>query len=128
MHSNKIVAQCASAVKVFITSRNDSRVFALVPDTQRICVNSSDSRSDMGIFVHNRLDCVVQSKRLLNGDVSESLREDLNHALLNGAIEMFLWATLQTENICRLSTSSKVPIIPLYVLPCEEITCLQSSF
>lgn len=58
----QIVAQNASVVKVFITSRNDSTVFTLAPDTQKICVNSSDSRSDMEIFVHNRLECRPEQK------------------------------------------------------------------
>lgn len=97
----QMVAQSTSVVKVFITSRNDSMVLTLVPDTQRNCVNSSDSRSDRETFAHNHLEYVVQSKRLLNGDVSESLREDLNLALLNSAGEMF---PLQIESLCRRKT------------------------
>lgn len=98
----QLVIQCTSVVKVFITSRNESRLLESVPEAHRICVNSIDNRSDMEIFVHHRLNCAIQSRRLLNGEVSSALRQMLIRALLNGAGEMFLWVILQVENLCRL--------------------------
>ncbi|KAI4223157.1 MAG: hypothetical protein L6R36_005628 [Xanthoria steineri] len=98
----QLVVQCASVVKIFITSRNESRVLKSVREAHRICVNSIDNRSDMETFVHHRLDCAIQSRRLLNGEVSNALRQMLIRALLNSAGEMFLWVILQVENLCRL--------------------------
>ena len=104
----QIVAESASVVKIFITSRNDSKVLALLPDVQRICISSSDTRADMELFVCHHVDHVIRTKRLLCGAVTESLRQDIINAFLGGAEEIFLWVFLQIDSLCRLKVESDV--------------------
>jgi len=42
----------------------------------------------MEIFVRNQVSLAVNSRRLLSGDASNELREDLSLALIDGAGEM----------------------------------------
>lgn len=98
----RIASESTSVVKIFVTSRSDINIFALLPEVRRICIDGSDTRADMELFVSHHIDRAIRSKRLRNGNVQDALREDLTQALLVGANEMFLWVILQVENICRL--------------------------
>ena len=103
-----IVAESASVVKILITSRNDSKVFALLPDVQRICINRTDTRADMELFVRHHVDRVIRTKRFLCGFVTDALRQDIINVLVDRAEEMFLWVLLQIDSLCRLKFESDV--------------------
>lgn len=84
----EVVKKSTSVVKIFVTSRSDNNVFALLPEALAICIHSDDNQLDMELFVAHRINHAIQSRRLLNGDVSDSLREYLVETLSAKAEEM----------------------------------------
>lgn len=85
---NRITKESASVVKIFITSRDNNSIFTLLSDAPKIRIHSHDNRVDMELFVRHHITLTVQSRRLLNGNLSESLQEDMAETLLDGADEM----------------------------------------
>ena len=85
---NRIIRESGSVVKVLITSRDDSNVLALLSNTPKIRINSHDNHADMELFVRHRVNRAIRGCNLLSGSVSGELKEDLVHALIDGAGEM----------------------------------------
>lgn len=83
-----IIRESGSVVKIFITSRDNNNVMALLSDAPKIRIHDHDNRADMELFVHHHVTLAVRGCNLLDGDVSVGLQEDLVHALLDGAGEM----------------------------------------
>jgi hypothetical protein len=84
----QITKESASVVKVFVTSRDDSNVYALLPNALTVRIQSQNSRKDMELFVRHEVSLAIQHRRMLNGSVSDGLREDLTQRLIAGAGEM----------------------------------------
>jgi len=84
----QIVRDSGSVVKVFLTSRDDNHILALLPDVSKVRITATGSRFDMELFVHHQVSLAVSSRRLLGGDVSSELQHDLSQVLLDGAGEM----------------------------------------
>lgn len=80
--------ESASVIKVFITSRDDINVQALLPNALTVRVQSQNVREDMELFVRHEVSLAIQNRRMLNGNVSDDLREDLTDGLITGAGEM----------------------------------------
>ncbi|KAL8789942.1 MAG: hypothetical protein Q9195_006603 [Heterodermia aff. obscurata] len=99
---NAIISRAGNVVKIFLTTRNDSQIFALLPETQSLCIHESDNARDVEKFVRRTVAHAVQTRRLLNGNVTESFQEDIIQLLIKGAREMFLWVILQIENLCHM--------------------------
>lgn len=84
----RITRESGSVVKVFITSRDNSNVLALLLDVPKIRIHDQDNRTDMERFVRHRVTLAIEGCNLLHGDVSANLEEDLVLALLDRAGEM----------------------------------------
>ena len=52
------------------------------------------------MFVKHHVSKTVDQKRLLGGRVSASLQEVITTNIIDGAGEMFLWASLQLQHLC----------------------------
>ena len=85
---NDIIAKAANVVKVLLTTRNDSHIFALLPETQRISILKSDNAGDIEKFVRRSVAHAIETRRLLNGNVKKVMQEDIIQLLLKGAGEM----------------------------------------
>ena len=84
----RITKESASIVKIFITSRDNNNVFALLSVVPRIRIQNHNNRVDMELFVRHHIALTVQSRRLLDGNISDALQEDMVKTLLDGAGEM----------------------------------------
>ena len=84
----QIVQDSFSVVKVFVTSRDDSNIHALLSGALALRITNQNTRRDMDDFVHQVVSSAVQSRRLLNGVVSGSLKQELVGALIAAAGEM----------------------------------------
>lgn len=84
----QIVQASMNIVKVFVTSRDDSNINALLPNAVAVRIQSKHTRKDMDEFVHQELSSAVRNRRMLNGVVSDSLKQGLMSALIAGAGEM----------------------------------------
>ena len=84
----QIVKNSMSVVKVFVTSRDDSTIHALLPDAKALRVKTEHTRVDMYTFVREEVSSAIRNRRMLNGVVSDTLEEDLISVLVAGAGEM----------------------------------------
>ena len=85
---NQIVQDSLSVVKVFVTSRDDSNIYALLADSVTVRIQNSRTRNDMDIFVNREVSSAIQNRRMLNGVVSDNLKRELMDVLITGAGEM----------------------------------------
>lgn len=83
-----IVQNSMSVVKVFVTSRDDTKIHALLPDAEALRVKTVHTRVDMYTFVREEGFSAIRNRRMLNGVVSDTLKEDLISVLVAGAGEM----------------------------------------
>ena len=84
----QIVQSSMSVVKVFVTSRDDTKIHALLPDAEALRVKTEHTRVDMYTFVREEVSSAIRNRRMLNGVVSDTLKEDLISVLVAGAGEM----------------------------------------
>lgn len=84
----QIVQNSLSVVKVFVTSRDDNNIHALLSDAVAVRIQIEHTRKDMDEFVHQQLSSAIQNRMLLNGVVSDNLKLDLLSVLTAGAGEM----------------------------------------
>ena len=84
----QIVQDSFSVVKVFVTSRDDSNIHLLLSDAVALRITNKHMRRDMDDFVHQVVSSAIQSRRLLNGVVSEDLKQEMVGTLIAGAGEM----------------------------------------
>ena len=73
----RIVQTSASVVKVFVTSRDDYNIRALLPDAMKLRIESHHAKLDMSAYVQGAVHLATQDCRLLNRDVSHQLKEDI---------------------------------------------------
>lgn len=81
---NRILADAANVVKIFLTSRNDTEVLSSFPVAKTVSTTSANVRGDMQQFIHRELD----NAKLMNGCASSEVRTALADELLAGAGEM----------------------------------------
>ncbi|KAK3381588.1 hypothetical protein B0H63DRAFT_524293 [Podospora didyma] len=105
---NTIAVNAGSVVKIFVTCRNDSQIFALAPAARYIQVRRQDTQPDMESFIIQELDTVIKERRLLNGNVPPQLGFRILASLLHDAGEMFLWAKLLIQRLCWVKTEEDV--------------------
>ncbi|KAI0439524.1 ankyrin repeat-containing domain protein [Xylaria telfairii] len=109
----QIMTGSLNVVKVFLTNRNDSSLFAFLSedpekcpmlgnaDVQKIRVSREDTRSDMEAYVKLQLSIMESGRQLLKGDVSPRLSQFLVDKLVDGAGEMFQWVNIQLRHLCH---------------------------
>jgi hypothetical protein len=83
-----VVAQAANVVKVFITSRYNTHVEALLPSVTGVKISSTHNAIDVRAFVQNEVRKAVKQKLLLNGSLSTKLVNCISESLIAGAREM----------------------------------------
>ena len=84
----QIVQDSSSVVKVFVTSRDDSNIHVLLSDAVALRITNKNTRRDMDDFVHQVVSSAIQSRRLLNGVISDDLKQELVGGLIGAAGEM----------------------------------------
>ena len=84
----KIVQDSLSVVKVFVTSRDDSNVYALLSNAVAVRIQSDRTQKDMDIFVYREVSSAIENRRMLNGVISDNLTQELMDVLIAGAGEM----------------------------------------
>ena len=81
----QIVQDSLSVVKVFVTSRDDSNIRALLSDAMAVRIHNEHTQKDMDEFVHQEVSSAIQNRRILNGVVSDNLKQGLMSVLIAGA-------------------------------------------
>ena len=99
-HLEEIIRQSPTNVKVFISTRSFPAIEdKLVPD-RSIEVNADNNGVDVKKFIHSTLEKRINDKTLLNGDVPDDLKDEIENTLTGRASNMFLYASLLLEQLC----------------------------
>jgi len=85
---NQIVQDSLNVVKIFVTSRDDAQIHAFLSNTVAIRIRNEHNRKDIDNFVHREVCSAIRNRRILNGVVSDNLKQDLMDTLIAGAGEM----------------------------------------
>jgi hypothetical protein len=85
---HRVVSESASVVKVFLTSRDNVQLQALLESETKIRVTPASNVGDMKAFVEAQVEKAIQARRLLNGTASTELVNHISNALLKGSGEM----------------------------------------
>ena len=85
-----ICQDSSSVVKIFMTSRNDGQIEALLSDDiAKVRINTSHNEADIRRFVHYYVSLAITSCSLLNGHVGRDLQSDLEASLVKSAGERY---------------------------------------
>ncbi|PVH75425.1 hypothetical protein DL98DRAFT_427615, partial [Cadophora sp. DSE1049] len=99
---DSIINKSRNVVKVFITSRENPAIFAMLPSPQIIRITDNQNKADVRSFAIHAVTSAISDYKLLMGNVTQALKERLVDALVSGAGEMFLWVKLQLLRLCSL--------------------------
>ena len=85
---NTIISKSANVMKVFVTTRTDSHILALVDKDLTIRVDRNHVKDDIEKLTKHLLALAIDEKRLLRGRVPDPLRKELESSLVQSAGEM----------------------------------------
>ncbi|KAL0934979.1 multiple ankyrin repeats single kh domain-containing protein [Colletotrichum truncatum] len=97
----ELISTAENVVKIFVTSQTSNSASNLPVSEFTIQITQQEARQDMEEFIDHLLNTAVARKELLEGNLPHDTRELLRQGLLDGAGEMFQWAKLQIERMCR---------------------------
>jgi ankyrin repeat protein len=103
-----IIGKSGNVVKVFMTTRDDPGIFAMLPAANNIRVTNEYNRTDIRSFTVHAVDSAISEFKLLLGNVTKTLKERLVDGLVSGAGEMFLWVKLQILYLCSFKHEKDV--------------------
>lgn len=82
---DQIVTMSPNVVKVFLASRNDGGIVCRLNSTPNIYISAQKNKADTERFISLELGRAVEQKRPLHGGISESLQDEINRTLSDGA-------------------------------------------
>nr|POF13582.1 vegetative incompatibility protein het-e-1 [Quercus suber] len=103
-----ILAQSASLVKIFVTSReNHQDITWAMNGYPALCIDASRNQADINRFVAESVQKAIENRKLLPTEkVSPDLKQRIEQSLCSGAARMFRWVELQVQYLCSLRRRS----------------------
>ncbi|KAL8725869.1 MAG: hypothetical protein Q9181_006253 [Wetmoreana brouardii] len=117
---------------------NSTRSFPAIEDNlrvdQSIEVTSENKGGDVKTFIRKTLQARIDDQFLLNGSVSDGLRNDIEETLTKRAQNKFLYVSLLLEQLCdknrlddEISIRRKLEGLPKKTLPKQKIKLLKDN-
>ena len=97
---HEMLKQSPKNIKIFITTRSFSAIENDLASDQSIEVTTENNGEDVRIFIKETLQERIKDRALLNGNVSDGLRADIERILTARAQSMFLYAALLLNQLC----------------------------
>lgn len=99
----KILEDSKGLVKIFVSSRNlvdiENQMKAKSSMIREVGMRAENTREDIQRFVDEQLANYIQRRRLLNGEVPDDLKKEINTKLCQGAQGMFKWVQLSLQTL-----------------------------
>ncbi|KAL8691858.1 MAG: hypothetical protein Q9218_003002 [Villophora microphyllina] len=95
-----IVRDSSNLVKIIISSRDDADIVCRLNNVPNVYISSDDNGDDVERYIDIELDKAIDEQRLLKGCIPIYLRDRILRQLKARANGMFLWASLQIQNLC----------------------------
>jgi hypothetical protein len=80
-----IIYESASLVKVFLSSRDDGDIGCRLNTLPNVFIRASDNKSDIERFVRTEVAAAIKRKKLIRGDVSPELKDQIAKTLIDNA-------------------------------------------
>ena len=80
-----LIAKSNAPVKVFISSRHSLDIENRLRNLPHVCIEATDNADDIENYVKTELTERIEDGRLLEGNVSEDLRANIESVLIAGA-------------------------------------------
>ncbi|KAF8241380.1 hypothetical protein K440DRAFT_572817, partial [Wilcoxina mikolae CBS 423.85] len=103
-----VIDKSKTLVKIFATSRNDPDILQQFNAFPRIDVHPDDNFGDIQAFINMELGHAISDGRLLLGDVSPNIGNEICDTLSKRARGMFQLAVLQITYLCQMDTERDV--------------------
>ncbi|KAL8720548.1 MAG: hypothetical protein Q9181_007895, partial [Wetmoreana brouardii] len=95
-----IVRNSSNLVKIMVSSRDDADIVCRLSNVPNVFIRSDDNGDDVDRFIELELERAIDEQRLLKGRVPADLKQRIMRELRRHACGMFLWASLQIQNLC----------------------------
>ena len=96
----EIIQRSPSNVKLFISTRSFLAIEDNLTPDRSIEVTAANNGDDVRTFIRSTLDLQIKERNLLNGEVPDDLKNEIESTLTNRAGNMFLYASLLLEQVC----------------------------
>ena len=80
-----IIKKGSNLVKIFVSSRDDKDIVLSLQDLPNLYIKASHNTQDIRKYVHNEVEQAIADKRLLRGNISKGLQQEVIQTLVNGA-------------------------------------------
>lgn len=80
-----IIKKASGLVKVFVSSRDDKDIVLSLQDLPNLYIKASHNTDDIRKYVQIEVNQAIADKRLLDGNISEGLRNEVIRKLVDGA-------------------------------------------
>lgn len=80
-----IIQESSSLVKVFVSSRDDGDLVCKLALSPNVFIRASDNGADIERFVHTEVARAIENKRMVKGNVSPELQDQIVATLVQGA-------------------------------------------
>ncbi|KAH0426094.1 ankyrin repeat protein [Colletotrichum camelliae] len=121
-----IMDRSQNSVKLFISSREDTPVKDHLQGAKAIRITRVENGKDISTFIETKVKAAVQYKRLLRGKVSPGLEMRVTQRLTEGSGEMFLWASLNLQQLCGPEFEVEADVVEALEALRSPLTLLQT--
>jgi hypothetical protein len=81
----RIIRESASVVKIFISSRDDKDIVTRMGGNSEVYIKADDNSKDIEEFCKFQVGRAIHKGRILNGEVSSSLKDEITRTLISKA-------------------------------------------
>ncbi|KAH7076544.1 hypothetical protein BKA63DRAFT_510284 [Paraphoma chrysanthemicola] len=97
----KVLKESSSLVKIFVSSRKNHDLALRLASYPGLEISSQKNGEDIAKFVTEEVERLVRTKQLLRHSEDKSVMKELiERKVIEGAGEMFRWASMQLQNLC----------------------------
>lgn len=97
---DNIISQAENVVKILISSRDDIDIVLRLTNSPNVSISANDNAKDITTYTNTEVTRAIEERRLLHGNVSNDLRDEIIKALVDGARGMFRWVALSIQHLC----------------------------
>ncbi|KAF8417569.1 hypothetical protein EV426DRAFT_645752 [Tirmania nivea] len=105
---NHVIQTSKNVVKIFVTTRMDMDILSQFENFPRIELQPDDNISDINKFVLAKVQSSIEDCKLLQGDISNKVKEKICNVLCQRSKGNFQLAALQVSFLCEMQSESDV--------------------
>ncbi|KAF8417707.1 hypothetical protein EV426DRAFT_356485 [Tirmania nivea] len=105
---NHVIQTSKNVIKIFVTTRMDMDILSQFEKFPRIELQPDDNVGDINKFVLTKVQSSIEDCRLLQGDVSNEVKEEIYNVLCQRCKGNFQLAALQVSFLCEMQSESDV--------------------